>query len=74
MNRLQQLLHNGNEFLLDGETLVYLKDNEVIALHNDGETLTETKGNKLYFWDKEKEVFTEISKVFVDSDGDISLS
>lgn len=40
-NRLAQILHKKDQFLSEGETLIYLSENSVIARHHDGETLSE---------------------------------
>lgn len=44
-NRLSEILHKKEQCLMDGETLIYLKDGAVIARHNDGETLHEVTTN-----------------------------
>lgn len=40
-NRLSEILHKKDQFLMGNETLIYVKGNQVVARHNDGETLSE---------------------------------
>lgn len=69
MNRLAQILRHKDQFLLDGETLIYTKDNEVIARHNDGEELVEIpmKFRKKAIGQKSREDSIEVIKEMIDS-------
>lgn len=43
--RLHEILINKNQFLLDGETIIFIKEGNMIANWNDGESLCEVNGS-----------------------------
>jgi hypothetical protein len=45
-NRLDDLLYESKQYLFDGETVIYIKDEEMIVQWNDGEDLIQVSGNK----------------------------
>ena len=44
VKRLHELLHEKNRYLVEGESLIYIKDGKMAILHSDEESLSRIDG------------------------------